>query len=251
MRNESVVRAFNIIEYLAETPGWVGPRMLARDLDLDPATALRFLNSLKDLGYVRRDPQKARYQLTLKFAWLGAKLLDKLTLRAVALPFLETLSSATNETTHLAVLDNLQIVYIAKLDTHQPIQMRSRIGNRGYLHSTALGRAILAHLPPDERSALLPLIERPALTEHTLTELNALTEALRLVRECGYAIDNEENEIGIRCIAAPVFDHLGGVIGAVSLSGWTLTMTEERVERLAADLLKTCEDISREMGFHG
>src|SRR5215207_11515437 len=98
MRNESVVRAFNIIEYLAETPDWVGPRMLARDLDLDPATALRFLNSLKDLGYVRRDPHNARYQLTLKFAWLGAKLLDKLTLRAAALPFLESLSSATNET---------------------------------------------------------------------------------------------------------------------------------------------------------
>lgn len=247
--NESVIRAFNIIEYLADCEDWVGLRTLARDLNIDASTAYRFLTSLKELGYVRQDPDNSRYQLALKFAWLSAKLLDKVQLRNVALPFLEDLRATTNETTHLAVLEDKQIVYVAKLDSHQPVQMRSRIGNRGYLHSTALGRAILAYLSPSELEILLPHLEMPALTKNTVTDLNAFQEELQRVRARGYVIDDEENEVGIRCVAAPVFDHLGGVAGAVSLSGWTISMSFERATQLSADLLKTCAAISREMGY--
>lgn len=248
--NESVIRAFNIIEYLADCEDWVGLRTLARDLDIDASTAYRFLTSLKELGYVRQDPDNSRYQLALKFAWLSAKLLDKVQLRNVALPFLEDLRAVTNETIHLAILEDKQIVYVAKLDAHhQPMQMRSRIGNRGYLHSTGLGRAILAHLPLSELELLLPRLDRPALTKNTITDMEAFREALKQVRERGYVIDDEENEVGIRCVAAPVFDHLGHVAGAVSLSGWTISMTLERATQLSADLLKTCAAISREMGY--
>ncbi len=247
--NESVIRAFNIIEYLADCEDGVGLRTLARDLDIDASTAYRFLASLKELGYVRQDPDNSRYQLTLKFAWLSAKLLDKIQLRNVALPFLEELRAVTNETTHLAVLEDKQIVYVGKLDGHQPMQMRSRIGSRGYLHSTGLGRAILAHLPPPELEALLPRLEMRAMTKNTIIDMDAFHEELKQVREKGYVIDDEENEVGIRCVAAPVFDHLGGVTGAVSLSGWTITMTLDRATQLSADLLKTCAAISREMGY--
>jgi DNA-binding IclR family transcriptional regulator len=247
--NESVIRAFNIIEYLANCEDWVGLRTLARDLEMDASTLYRFLASLKELGYVRQDPDNSRYQLTLKFAWLSAKLLDKVQLRNVALPLLENLRATTNETTHLAILEDQQIVYIAKLDTHQPMQMRSRIGNRGYVHSTALGRAMLAHLSVAELESLLPKLELRALTQNTVTDIGAFREELKQVRERGYALDDEQNEVGIRCIAAPVFDHLGAVAGAVSLSGWTITMTLDRLIQLSADLVSACAAISSEMGY--
>lgn len=247
--NESVVRAFSIIEYMADCEDWVGLRTLAKDLDMDASTIYRFLASLKELGYVRQDPHNSRYQLSLKFAWLSAKLLDKIQLRHIALPFLEDLRTVTNETTHLAILEGREVVYLAKLDTQQPMQMRSRIGKRGYLHSTALGRAMLAHLPDPEQEALLPTLELRALTKNTIADLNTFREELERVRERGYALDNEENEVGIRCVAAPVFDHLGSVAGAVSLSGWTITMTLERAVQLSADLRQACAAISREMGY--
>jgi IclR family KDG regulon transcriptional repressor len=250
-RNESIIRAFSIIEYLAGCEDWVGLRTLARDLGIDASTAYRFLASLKELGYVTQDPDHSRYQLTLKFAWLSAKVLDKVQLRHGALPFLEDLRGITNETTHLAVREGNQIVYIAKLDAQQPMQMRSRIGDRGYLHSTALGRAILAHLPLRDLEALLPRLETPILTKNTITNLDALHDELKRVRERGYAIDNEENEVGIRCVAAPVFDHVGQVAGAVSLSGWTISMTLERVAQLSGVLLNSCGAISRKMGYLG
>jgi DNA-binding IclR family transcriptional regulator len=108
---------------------------------------------------------------------------------------------------------------------------------------------MLAYLPLPELEALLPKLELPALTPNTITNLGIFREELARVRERGYAIDDEQNEMGIRCVAAPVFDHVGHGVGAVSLSGWTLTMTLDRLIQLSTDLLKTCAAISRGMGY--
>jgi DNA-binding IclR family transcriptional regulator len=248
-RNESIFRAFSIVEYLARCDDWVGLRTLARDLDLDPATAHRFLTSLKDLGYVQQHSEDSRYRLTLKFAWLGSRALEQLQLPNIARPLMEHLTTVANETTHLAILDKDQIMYVGKIDNRQAMQMRSRVGSRGCLHSTSVGKACLAFLPEDEREAMLALLPLPALTKNTITSLDELRHELELTQKRGYAVDDEENEIGIRCVGAPVFDHSGHIAGALSISGWTITMTPERVPDLAADLLKTCCAISKELGY--
>jgi DNA-binding IclR family transcriptional regulator len=247
--NASVVRAFAVIEYLAEHEDWVSVRTLARDLDLVPATAYRFLATLKELGYVQQQPEDARYQLTLKFAWVASRVLDRTQLRRIAHPHMEQLTAVTNETTHLAVIEGRQIVYIDKVDNFQAMRMRSRIGTRGCLHSTAVGKSMVAHLPQEDHDDILNGIQFPSLTKNTITDPSLFRSHLEEIRKRGYAVDDEENEVGIRCIGVPLFDHAGRLAGAVSISGWTITMTPERLPQLATVLQDTCRSISNELGY--
>jgi DNA-binding IclR family transcriptional regulator len=246
-----VSRLFQIIEYLADSSDFVSLREMARDLHISAASAYRALNSLKEIGYVRQDPQDSRYQLTLKIAWVSAQVLDHLQLRQIAHPFLEHLTSLTNETTHVAVLDGTEFVYIDKVDNTQAVRMRSRVGQRGLLHCTAAGKSMLAFMPETELEATLRRLKFVPSTEHTITALAKFREQLSLVRRLGYAVDDEENEVGIRCIGSPIYDHAGRLAGALSISGWTITMTRERIPQLAPELLKSCRDISRQLGFSG
>lgn len=248
-RNESVVRAFAIIEHLAECDDWVALRTLARDLGLVPATAYRFLATLKDLGYVQQQPEDSRYQLTLKFAWVASRVLERTHLRRVAHPAMEHLTAVCNETTHLAVLEGREIVYIDKVDNVQAVKMRSRIGTRGYIHSTAVGKSIVAFLPEEEREEILAGLAFAPLTRNTIADAGRFFTHLSQIRRRGYAVDDEENEVGIRCVGVPVFDHAGRVAGAVSISGWTITMTPERLPQLASTLQDACQQISKELGF--
>lgn len=249
--NQSVLRAFVIVEYLAASHGWVGLRKLARDLGLGPATASRFLASLKEMGYVKQHPVDARYRLTLKFAWIASLLLEQIQLRGVARPWMERLAASSNEAVHLTVIEDGEVVYVDKVNSKQAVEMRSRTGSRACVHSTAAGRAILAFLPAQEREAMLASLALPAMTKKTITEPDALRGHLERVRRQGYAVDDEENEVGIRCVGAPLFDHTGCVVGAVSISGWTITMTPERIPQLAAELQEACRAISSELGYPG
>ena len=248
-RNESVIRAFAIIEYLAESDEWVGLSSLARDLDLVPSTAYRFLSSLKDLGYVQQHPTNSRYQLTLKFAWVASRVIEHTKLLQIARSWMDRLTAISNETTHLAVLEGQEIVYIDKVDNEQAMQMRSRIGTRAHIHSSAVGKSILAFLPEGEQERLLEEIQLIPLTKNTITDRAKFAATLDGIRRRGYSIDDEENEVGIRCVGVPVFDHAGRVAGTVSISGWTISMTKERLPQLGSLLQDACKQISKELGF--
>jgi DNA-binding IclR family transcriptional regulator len=249
--SDTTSRIFKIIEFLAEAGDWVSLRTMARELHLNAASAYRALNSLKELGYVRQDPQDSRYQLSLKIAWISAQLLEHVQLRQIAHPQLQQLTSVTNETTHLAILEGKEFVYIDKVDNTQAMRMRSRVGQRGQLHCTAAGKSILAFLPDSEREKLIRGMKLTPFTKSTITALSEFRNQLDEVRYLGYAVDDEENEVGIRCVGSPIFDHAGRVAGALSISGWTITMTRERIPQLAPELLRSCQEISRELGFGG
>jgi IclR family acetate operon transcriptional repressor len=162
---------------------------------------------------------------------------------------MEELTSLTNETSHLAILDGCEFVYIHKVDNHQAVRMRSRVGQRGQLHSTSIGKSILASLPEGDLNQILPCIDFRPITPNTITNRTRFLEHLDHIRNQGYAIDDEENEVGIRCIGAPIFDHACRVAGAVSISGWTITVTRERVPLLAAQVLNASQKISQDYGF--
>jgi IclR family transcriptional regulator, KDG regulon repressor len=248
---DAAARLFQIIEFLANRNDWVSLREMARELRISAASAYRALSSLKEIGYVRQQPQDSKYQLTLKIAWLSAQVLEHSQLRQIAHPFLQHLTSVTNETTHLAVLEGREFVYIDKVDNSQAVRMRSRVGQRGHLHCTAAGKSILALLDGKELDDLLFHLRFPQMTENTITDDARFREQLVKIRREGYAIDDEENELGIRCIGAPIRDHAGRVAGALSISGWTITMTRERMPQLAPELIQTCQKISRELGYGG
>ncbi len=248
---DSTTRLFQIIEFLACSKDWVSLRTMARELHISAASAYRGLNSLKELGYVRQHPQDSKYQLTLKIAWVSAQVLENVQLRQIAHPFLQNLTSLTNETTHLAVLEDREFVYIDKVDNTQAMRMRSRVGQRGQLHCTAAGKSMLAFMPQNEAAALVKRLKFSPLTENTITDPAKFLDHLTKVRRLGYAVDDEENEMGIRCIGSPIYDHAGRLAGALSISGWTITMTRERIPQLAPELMQTCQRISIELGFGG
>jgi DNA-binding IclR family transcriptional regulator len=248
---ETISRIFQVIEFLADSDDWVSLRTMSRELHINAAAAFRILNSLKELGYVRQHSQDSKYQLTLKIAGISAQVLEKVQLRHIAHPFLQQLTSNTNETTHLAILDGRDFVYIDKVDNSQAMRLRSRVGQRGLLHCTAVGKALLAHYPPVDLPQILGSIDFQPRTNQTITDPAKFQEQLELIRQQGYAVDDEENEIGIRCIGSPIYDHAGRLAGAVSISGWTISMTQERVPRLAQELRQTCLEVSQALGFTG
>jgi IclR family KDG regulon transcriptional repressor len=251
MSSLSVYKTFEIIEFLSRHQHNIGLRDLARELDMAPSTVHRFISSLKDIGYVKQDPKTSKYRLSLKFAWLGSKVLGSIQVAELAKPFMEELTSNTNETTHLGVLDGLELVYVAKIDGNQAINMTSRVGHRGALFSTAIGKVLLAFMSDEERIEILDqMVIRPR-TDKTITNTDELLKQLGIVRREGFAIDDEENETGIRCIGAPIFNHQGVVVAALSLSGWKVTMTSERMSTLPRELMITTRKISEELGYAG
>jgi DNA-binding IclR family transcriptional regulator len=248
---DATFRLFQIIEFMACSKDWVSLRTMARELKISAASAYRSLNSLKELGYVRQHPQDSKYQLTLKIAWVSAQVLENVQLRQIAHPFLQSLTSMTNETTHLAVREGQEFVYIDKVDNTQAMRMRSRVGQRGQLHCTAAGKSMLAFMPEHEVRPLMQHLKLQPVTEHTITDPAKFQQHLLQIKRLGYAVDDEENEMGIRCIGSPIYDHAGRLVGALSISGWTITMTRERIPQLAPELMQTCRRISNELGFGG
>ncbi len=202
-------------------------------------------------GYVEQDVETGRYKLGYKFLEISSRLLESIDLRTEAKPFLLELERDTNEVIHLVVYDQGEVVYIEKLEGNETLRMHSKVGKRAPMHCTSVGKAILAHLP---LNIVLDIIDRKGLpmhTEKTITDKDEFLQELVKVKQLGYALDLEENETGITCIAVPIFDHLGKVVASVSISGPTMRMTDERLDRLKEKMMTAGRLISARLGYVG
>ncbi len=248
---QSVVHALDIFDYLASSGGEAGVTELAQSLHIHKSTASRLLATLNARGYVSRNPQSGKYSLGMHLVELSRVKLDQIDLRQLARPYLEDLVSSTGETAHMAVLDRGKVVYIDKVDTLQTLGMRSRIGYRIAAHCTALGKALLAELPAEELDAVLDPDKMVRFTSNTITDLDTLKLHLASVRERGYAIDDEEHEDGIRCIAAAIRDHAGRVVAAISVSGPTFRITREKADTIGRLVSDAARQLSASAGYAG
>jgi IclR family pca regulon transcriptional regulator len=189
---------------------------LARRLDLDPATALRFAYTLQHLGYLHRDPDGA-YRLTGRVLDLGRAVHQPGDLRALALPVMEALARQVEETISLAVRSGAEIVVIEQVESPRPVTVRRRLGERQPTHATAQGKVLLAYLPPAEQAALLRTMPLPAYSPRTLSRRAALEAELRRTVQRGYAVNNNEMDAGLRAIAVPICEPPGQVAAALSV----------------------------------
>lgn len=248
----TVKKAMDILDCLAAEAVPLSAIELSRKLGISRSTAYRLLTTLSTGGYVTQDvasPEK--YRLGYKILELASNLLNSIELRQQALPILKELRDFANETLHLVVIERGQVVYIDKLECSQAVRMHSSIGRLGFVHSTAVGKAMAAFMPKDTLASIIELHGLPALTPNTITDEASLLQELDKVREQGYAIDDVENEEGIRCVGAPVFGYEGEPVAALSLSGPAFRMTSERVEELSEAVRMTAARISRELGYLG
>jgi IclR family KDG regulon transcriptional repressor len=212
------------------------------------ATALRILANLEERGYVERDGH-GRYSLGLRMLQLGARISAGLDLRTVARPVLQALHEEFGETINLAVPADGGLVYIDILQSAHGLRMTASVGLRDDYHSSALGKAMIAQWPAAEVARILPPDPLPHKTARTLLAREDLEAELALTRERGYAIDDEENEAGARCVAAPLFDHRGQCIGAISLAGPASRLTIERIGPLAERVREAAAAISSRLGY--
>lgn len=246
---KSVSRALDIIEIVSSEKDGLGVTEIAKQMDINKSSVYRILSTLVQYGYMEQDEETSRYKLGYKFLEMSSKLLESIDLRKEARPFLQELEKETNEVIHLVVYDQGEVIYIEKLEGTETLRMHSKVGKRAPMHCTAVGKAILAHLPSN---VVLDILERkgmPRHTDKTITDQDEFLKELSQVRQKGYALDLEENEYGIRCIAVPIFDHVGKVIAAVSVSGPTIRMTDERIEQLQARMLQIGKQISARLGY--
>jgi DNA-binding IclR family transcriptional regulator len=203
--------------------------------------------------FVKQDPETRNYSLGFKLVELGSSLLEQINLRKEAEPFLHTLSQRTKETAYLAILDGTEVVYVEKIEAEDNsigLRATSKVGQRNAAHSCSLGKVLLANLPERDVDELLPEMSLVQKTENTITDPLQLKDHLSAIRSRGYAIDDEESERGIRCVAAPVRNDIGMTVAAVSVSGPAIRITREKVqETLKDEVMATALEISKKLGF--
>jgi IclR family KDG regulon transcriptional repressor len=244
----SLDHALVILETMSRGPLPVGLSEISRLTGFPKTTVHRILLTLIRRGFLRKESQTGRYQLTLKFFEIGSTAVSQLGIKDVAHPHLEALRNLSGETAHLAVMDDDGVFYIDKIESSQSVRMYSYIGRRAPVHSTAVGKALLAYQSKEKIEKFL-CQRLKAYTQNTILDREELMEELSKARKQEYALDKGELEIGLFCIASPVRNHLGEVIAAVSISGPGVRLSKSRIRELIPLVVKTAGGISAALGY--
>lgn len=244
-----LTKVLSIFDLLDRSQDGLQLHAIAQQTKLNKSTAYRFLSHLEGAGYLVRDGTGA-YLLGPRLVHLGSGSTYQSTIRKVSRPVLEVLWRDTGETVNLGVLDGKEIIYLDVLESPHSFRLVSRIGARRPIHCTGLGKAILAWQSGSFREELLAAAKLEKLTPHTIIRpAEILAELGRILRR-GYALDDEEVELGARCIATPVFDSSGLVVAAVSVSGPTTRMSRARTRQIAETVKTAALEISHQLGYN-
>ena len=240
----SVRKALELLcAFTPETPSW-SVSELARCLRLPKSTTHNLLRTLHALDFVRQRSTDREYCLGPKVYELGLVFSDSSKLISRAFPHLRKLADETQETVKLADLSDGQVLVVAAIESKQQLHTRGDVGRRCPVHSSSLGKAMLSALPPSELRAIIERRGLPRFSERTITSLEQLEKTLERIRHQGYALDWEENEVGVRCVGASIHDRLGQTVASVSVSSPSVRLNEARISGLAASVVRTARAIS-------
>jgi DNA-binding IclR family transcriptional regulator len=245
----SLDRAVAVLEILGQSDAPLSLAEVCQKMGLHKSTAHRSLMVLERSALIERT-QENRFRLGLKLYELGNRAVEQIDLRARVQPFFRRLSTQVGETVHLSVLQKASVVYLDKVEPNRRVCMSSKIGTSNPVYCTSMGKAMLAFQPEDVIEQIIAKIRFVRYTHKTLASREALMKALERVRRRGYAIDDEEIEVGVRCIGAPIFDEHHRAIAAVSVSGPASRITVQSATAIAEHLLRCCRDISSSLGLH-
>lgn len=240
---QSLARGLKILDLLDQAPDGLGITELAEALGVDKGSASRLVATLAQYGYAERDPITRRYHLGPQVVSLSRSVLTRLPLREAARPFLRQLMERSGECAHLAILAQGKALYIDQVESPATLRVNAAVGTMNPLHCTALGKILLAFGNLEIPSPL------ETFTANTITDPGVLQRRLDEIRLLGYAVDDEEFDPGVRCIAAPVFDFRGKAAGAIGISGPSTRMTTDRLPELAAVVMEIGKSLSERMAF--
>jgi DNA-binding IclR family transcriptional regulator len=245
---QALDRAFAVLDLLGESETPMGLAQVASSLQLHKSTAHRFLMVLERHRMVERTGS-GKFRLGLRLFDFGNRAIEQYDLRDRAQPHLRRLVAETEETAHLCILEQTRVIYIDKIEPARSVRMITRIGSSNPVHCTSVGKAILAFLPEDRIADILRRTRFERLTHRTIATPEALRVEIEKTRRRGYAVDDEELEEGLRCIAVPVLDAQRLPVAAVSVSGPSFRVTAQKLPAIANQLLQCVRGISVDMGF--
>lgn len=246
---QTLERSLDILETLARSEEPLGVTEIGNRIGLHKSTVYRILRTLCYRGYVEKEKERDRYRLGIKIVELGIRFFNDLEIRKIAANFLGLLAKSFDEVVHLVLPNDGEVVYIDRREGSQVISMHSKVGRRAPMHCTAVGKAILSTLPEEEVRHILKSKGMPKFTEKTITDPDVLIEQLREIEKLGFALEAEENEVGILCLGTPIFDYSGRAIGAISVSGPINRMREKGMERIGQEIKRAGQEISAKMGY--
>ncbi|WP_262177433.1 IclR family transcriptional regulator [Haloarcula laminariae] len=236
----AVQKTCRILEILS-TKGEAGITDIAEEMDFSKSAVHGHLATLEDEGFVVKDGHQ--YHLSLRFVDIAESVKGRIAKREIVREQVRKLAEQSGEVVHFGSEENGQVVYLAKSKGADAVETASRVGKRMPMHSTSLGKAILAQLPAERVETILEQHELTQRTEHTITDRDALLDELETTREQGYSIDDEENIPGVRCVGMSVTDPEAGVFGALSISGPSQRMTNERIESELAETVAQAANV--------
>jgi DNA-binding IclR family transcriptional regulator len=249
-KNQSLRKALQILEGMTQIHTPARLQDIAQSLDMPQSTLLRFLNTYIDFGYVGQDPNTSCYYLTLKLTELGSRAKDNFPFQSSLSKYVKQIAKHFNESSSLCIEHDMQMVYIATEEgPDRMLKTLQRIGHIAPMHATGVGKL---HLTNYSDAQLLELEQKhgfPRYTKHTITSLDVLKQEIAKIKEQGYALDDEECEEGVRCIAVPVRDYSGKVMAGISLSGPVTRLDQHKTGEIITYLKEESVKASLELGW--
>ncbi|WHY00778.1 IclR family transcriptional regulator [Neobacillus sp. DY30] len=246
---QSVERALKILDLFDEHKSELKITEISEMMGLHKSTVHSLLKTLQVHSYIDQNPEDGKYRLGLKLAERGNLVINNMDIRKTARKYLLDLSTKTGQTVHLGILDGREGVYIDKVEGEQSIIRYSRIGRRLPLHSTAIGKVLLAYQPLNETEILLKDYEFQYQTTSTIMNEVIFRKELEKVKQQGFAIDDQENEQGVRCAAVPIFNGKGQVLAAISISTLISRVDDEEMNQFVQLLKTSCIELSEQMRY--
>ena len=244
---KSIVKAFKLMELLV-TKNEFELAELCRLLECPKTTVHRMLLTLQSLGYVEQNHKNLHYGASMKLFELGGKVIHNLSFIEIARPLMIELSEKTSETINLGILKGIDVVCVDVIPSKHRLKLDQPIGFRSKAYCWAMGKAILAFLPKEERAQLFSEYGIISDTPKSLKTVSAVEKDLQRIQERGYSVDNEESGIGVRCVGAPIFKRNLEVIAGISIAGPTSRLKEQHIEHLGKLVIETAASISNRLG---
>jgi DNA-binding IclR family transcriptional regulator len=238
-----------MLEAVAQESEGLSNAEISRKLEIPKSSASYILRTLEKQGYLNRNPETGKYRVGLKVLSLSRGALTGIDVREVALPIMRHLMEKTNLTCHLAILDGSDAVYIEKVEPQGFIRMDTWVGRRMRVHATSVGKALVAHISQERLEKIIAESGMEKRTAKTITTLPRLLKDLERVREQGYAVDDEENNMGARCLGAPVFNQNGVIEASLGLSGTINQVNPNTMPRIIEALKDAARHVSMQLGY--
>jgi IclR family KDG regulon transcriptional repressor len=243
----SIEKGIRVLEYICLSSEDLSVTELSRAMGINKTTIYRILQTFIKTGFLEQDRKTERYRPTMKILTLSNRVLNRMEIRSLANRYLKELAGEINESVHLALMDGYETVIIDKVESSDEMGIKFHIGRRSPLYSTGTGKVFLASLPEEDLKKYFAISKFVQYTPTTYVDPAKLREEIVKIRECGYALDHQENNIGISCVAAPICDYSGKVIAAMSATGPSFRI-DSNTGLLRTKVVETAQVISKRLG---